>query len=149
MKTRTDDVGVITETNVSSVAIVIASKMLKVQPKSRHNYLQAENGNYPNSAAPGQTNNNGINNTPTQATVDVNANEKASTQPPQQSSASQQATSAGANTTNSSTNGAPKAQRDRGNRGGGGGGSGAMRNKKVMNPTTENKPTEKIVNGSS
>jgi hypothetical protein len=149
MKTQTDVADVITEINVSSVSSPEKSlNCFKSNLNHFSHHLQAENGNYPNSAAPGQTNNNGVNNTTTQATVDVNANEKASTQASQSNSSSQQAAAAGG-TTNPSANGPPpKAQRDRGNRGGG---SGAMRNKKTMNPTTETaaKPSEKLVNGSS
>lgn len=68
----------------------------------------------------------------------MNANEKSSAHQ------SQNQTSTATN----STNGAPpKAQRDRGTRGGSH--TGGIRNKKPMNAAGENKPSEKLVNGSS
>lgn len=158
MKIQTDVADVMVETNVGSQRSLNPDLNLNSDLNLRfvaftHKNINSrdvstENGNYPNNAASGPTNNNGTNNTPTPASVDVNANEKSSTQQSQQNPSSQQAAPAAAanTTTNSSSNGPPpKGQRERGNRGGGGG----MRNKK-MNPTSESKPSsEKIVNGSS
>lgn len=72
----------------------------------------------------------------------MNANEKSSAHQ------SQNPSSTAPGNSTSSTNGAPpKGQRDRGSRGGSH--AGGMRNKKPMNSAGENKPSEKLVNGSS